>query len=508
MEDFIKNCLKPILKTDVDDEIIQYIKDIKVVEDFDEFIANIIDTGNPQHVEIYEKLKNKLFSDKKGPIKAATKPFSKTNKNVQQDKDNQHKKTNGRNQTDLSITSKNTNKLKVQHKGNQSSSKKGQVQQQSNKKFKNINLETYDFKRTSKEGRQPCNCEARTHSLINNCLKCGRIVCEQEGSGPCFFCDTLVCTNEELHILATNSKLSDKLHNHLFEQKTSKEWKKAIETRDRLIKADKSSEDKRKIYDDQSEYYKVDRWNNRQMEIPKLHKSMKDMKLALDFATQKVISSEVEHNKQKESLMSAVNSHLDATERRFAESERVRLWDEIVSKVYCDKKQPYTATPFSKVKVANDAFLEEIDRGMCISMHQPWASLLVAGIKVHEGRTWYTDHRGRLWIHAASKHPENEQLLEVEQMYRDIYNNPSLEFPKNYPTSCLLGCVFVEDCLSQEQYRGLYATGESDSPYVLICSKPMILPIFHSMQGQHKIFPLSKEMHNIARDSLMSSKWI
>ena len=29
-----------------------------------------------------------------------------------------------------------------------------------------------------------------------------------------------------------------------------------------------------------------------------------------------------------------------------------------------------------------------VDVGMCLSMHQPWASLLVRGIKQHEGRTW------------------------------------------------------------------------------------------------------------------------
>ena len=33
-------------------------------------------------------------------------------------------------------------------------------------------------------GRHACECEARRHRLINNCLKCGRVVCDQEGSGP------------------------------------------------------------------------------------------------------------------------------------------------------------------------------------------------------------------------------------------------------------------------------------------------------------------------------------
>lgn len=41
-------------------------------------------------------------------------------------------------------------------------------------------------------GRHPCECQASRHALVNNCLRCGRIVCRQEGSGPCFTCDSLV----------------------------------------------------------------------------------------------------------------------------------------------------------------------------------------------------------------------------------------------------------------------------------------------------------------------------
>ena len=40
-------------------------------------------------------------------------------------------------------------------------------------------------------GRNPCQCQAQKHDLVNNCTKCGRIVCKQEGSGPCLFCSQL-----------------------------------------------------------------------------------------------------------------------------------------------------------------------------------------------------------------------------------------------------------------------------------------------------------------------------
>lgn len=36
----------------------------------------------------------------------------------------------------------------------------------------------------------------------------------------------------------------------------------------------------------------------------------------------------------------------------------------------------------------------------------------------HEGRTWYTPYRGRLWIHAASKEPSQDDIREQESFYK------------------------------------------------------------------------------------------
>ena len=118
-------------------------------------------------------------------------------------------------------------------------------------------------------------------------------------------------------------------------------------------------------------------------------------------------------------------------------------------------------------------------------MHQPWASYLVCGIKIHEGRTWYSPHRGRLWIHAASKVPSDEEIAAVQQMY--IMRDKDVEFPTNLPTSCLLGCVDVDDVMAQEEYREKYPNGESASPFVFICSNPQELVLKYPMNGQHKI---------------------
>jgi len=42
----------------------------------------------------------------------------------------------------------------------------------------------------------------------------------------------------------------------------------------------------------------------------------------------------------------------------------------------------------------------------CLSVHEPWASAIVEGAKRIENRTWRTEYRGRLLIHAAKHQPE------------------------------------------------------------------------------------------------------
>lgn len=85
-----------------------------------------------------------------------------------------------------------------------------------------------------------------------------------------------------------------------------------------------------------------------------------------------------------------------------------------------------------------------------LSLHQPWASLLVHGIKRIEGRHWTTDFRGRLWIQATNKKPDPEVIVQLENLYRVIFEMeglPELVFPE-YPQGVLVGCVQIADCLA------------------------------------------------------------
>ncbi|KAL3320696.1 Activating signal cointegrator 1 [Cichlidogyrus casuarinus] len=126
------------------------------------------------------------------------------------------------------------------------------------------------------------------------------------------------------------------------------------------------------------------------------------------------------------------------------------------------------------------------DNGFCLSMHQPWASLLVLGIKKHEGRSWYSAHRGPLWISAASKQPEQSEIEKVEQFYIDRGFEKSI-FPSSYPTSCILGSVNVIDVLPLTNYLEQFPEGESSCPFVFICDNPRELLFKLPMKGKHKI---------------------
>lgn len=44
----------------------------------------------------------------------------------------------------------------------------------------------------------------------------------------------------------------------------------------------------------------------------------------------------------------------------------------------------------------------------CLSIRQPWAWLIVKGIKPVENRTWRTSYRGRVLIHAGLTYPKRE----------------------------------------------------------------------------------------------------
>lgn len=82
-----------------------------------------------------------------------------------------------------------------------------------------------------------------------------------------------------------------------------------------------------------------------------------------------------------------------------------------------------------------------------ITVKQSLASLIVEGIKDIENRTWKTNFRGRVLIHAGAKQLNSKDLFSIEKVNEippdlldDIENG-------NLPTSVIIGSVEIVDCV-------------------------------------------------------------
>ncbi|KAG6599339.1 Activating signal cointegrator 1, partial [Cucurbita argyrosperma subsp. sororia] len=150
----------------------------------------------------------------------------------------------------------------------------------------------------------------------------------------------------------------------------------------------------------------------------------------------------------------------------------------------------------------------------CLTMHQPWASLLVYGIKRIEGRSWSAPLRGRLWIHAASKVPEDSTIKAMEDFYREVYaldGITDLKFPEHYPVSRLLGCVEVVGCVHGDELQSWDKVPEgvrleAQTVFCWLCEQPQKLLVPFEMRGYQRVYNLEKKIFEAAVRGLIHVK--
>lgn len=541
------------------DDIVQYILSISDEDEIVEYVGDLLQGTEGKKKDFLDELLARWRSCQKQQDREPERNLMRT-EGPDPTKDTQKKKRKGRNKQEVVSISQTEPEpeavktpidlMKAQENSSSSSSTK--------KKNKFVNLyakEGQDKFTVLLPGRHSCDCLAQKHKLINNCLTCGRIVCEQEGSGLCFFCGSLVCTAEEQEILQRDSNKSQRLRKKLMgdhivsegdkdclphqEARMKTGLEKAIQHKDKLLEFDKNSVCRTQVLDDESDYFAADsnQWlapveretlRRREEELKELrHASRKDRKITLDFAGRRVLAEGenlTEYYNQYDETVKAINTGtLIQTQKRSAPASRQYLRELVNPNIQQAAPQwvdvpggdvsrrsksanPEQKTERSRLRIQDRELQEMADGGLCLSMHQPWASLLIRGIKRVEGRTWYTSHRGRLWIAATAKRPTPQEVAEVAATYRQIFKQ-DLQFPEEYPTGCLLGCVNVTDCLSQEQFREQYPhnSDESASPFVFICTNPQELLVKFPMKGKHKIWKLENQIHQSAKRGLMQS---
>lgn len=75
-----------------------------------------------------------------------------------------------------------------------------------------------------------------------------------------------------------------------------------------------------------------------------------------------------------------------------------------------------------------------------LSIKQPWASLIVHGIKDIENRTWKTNFRGRIYVHASKiNFKDFDVLMSLPDRQRKVFN----DFIKTNKFNSAIGCTII-----------------------------------------------------------------
>lgn len=100
---------------------------------------------------------------------------------------------------------------------------------------------------------------------------------------------------------------------------------------------------------------------------------------------------------------------------------------------------------FMRIKGGN------IDNMKAITVIQPWASLLAEGAKLYETRSWKTNYRGEILIHAGKKDP----LFGISAMSDEAWTDACIALGihgtvnrfEHLPTGAIIGKTRLVNCI-------------------------------------------------------------
>lgn len=84
-----------------------------------------------------------------------------------------------------------------------------------------------------------------------------------------------------------------------------------------------------------------------------------------------------------------------------------------------------------------------------IVIRQPWAWLIVNGIKDIENRSWRTRYRGMLLIQASATPPTRRQLEECRRAPR----LRGVQLPDEFETGGIVGMAEVKECVTSSRSK-------------------------------------------------------
>ena len=117
---------------------------------------------------------------------------------------------------------------------------------------------------------------------------------------------------------------------------------------------------------------------------------------------------------------------------------------------------------------------------MWISVRQPWAALIVDGIKDVENRSWRTHYRGRVIIHAS--------LTRGEPRLSEIATRVGVDLPNiDLPIGGFVGIATIADCVTAHASKWFNgertADGKPNYGFVLIAARPLPFLAFAGAVG-------------------------
>lgn len=87
----------------------------------------------------------------------------------------------------------------------------------------------------------------------------------------------------------------------------------------------------------------------------------------------------------------------------------------------------------------------------CITIRQPWATLIAIGAKRLETRSWRTNYRGELGIHAGKQ--VDRKVCETEPI-RSLLASHSYKSADQLPVGAIVAVCRLNDCLPVLQDNG------------------------------------------------------
>ena len=115
-----------------------------------------------------------------------------------------------------------------------------------------------------------------------------------------------------------------------------------------------------------------------------------------------------------------------------------------------------------------------------LSIRQPWASLIADGYKNIENRSWATNFRGRIYIHAGKRFDDNALFWLMDKGLVPI--KELTPYTRELPRGGIIGEVDVVDCVTSSTSPWFVG------PYGFVLANPVRYESFILCKGRLGFF--------------------